>query len=60
MTDDNVWLGEQNATATALRNIIARLETIGFSTAVKGAGTRTTPGPVPLELTQRPGERAHG
>lgn len=60
MTDDNVWLSEQNATVTTLRNIIARLETIGPATAVKGAGTRTTPGPVPLELTQRPEARAHG
>lgn len=53
MTNDNIWLAEQHATMNALQRLIARLEDGGQDGAVKGAGTTTSRGPVPLELTPR-------
>lgn len=53
MTSDNVWLVEQHATVDALQRLIARLEGRGEGGAIKGAGTATSRGPVPVELTLR-------
>lgn len=55
MTSDNIWLAEQHATVAALQQLITRLDDPAIvGTAVKGAGTTTHRGPVPVDITPRP------
>ncbi len=61
MGPGHIWLAERNAELGSLRAIIAALEARQCSGAVRGAGVPARPGqPVPVTITQKPGDPEHG
>lgn len=62
MSEDNVWLAEQQSTVRSLQQIIASLEQHTPDQAISGAGIGgragyQSTGPIPIQISRRPGGR---